>query len=127
MRALEERGFGRAAASPAAERLEQEGWLDDLGAARSAARAKGVRYGRSRVERELSARGFDPETIAAALAAELPEREGPALQRAFERLWARHGALPLRERRRKVTAALSRRGFAPADISAMMRSFHEVR
>ena len=127
VRALVDRGFGREAASRAAVRLEEEGWLDDLAAARSAARTRGARYGRARVERDLSARGFDRETIAAALAAERSEREGPALARAFARLWARHGGLPLPERRQKVRAALSRRGFAAADISAMIRSSHEVR
>jgi SOS response regulatory protein OraA/RecX len=127
VRALVDRGFGREAASRAAGRLAEEGWLDDLAAARSAARTGGARYGRARVERDLAARGFDRDTIAAALEAELPEREGPALERSFARLWARHGALPLPERRRKVRAALSRRGFAAADISAMIRSSHEVR
>ena len=127
VRALADRGFGKEAAAQAALRLEAEGWLDDLAAARSAARTRGARYGRARVERDLAARGFDRETIAAALEAELPEREGPALARAFARLWARHRALPARKRRQKVSAALSRRGFAASDISAMIRSSHEVR
>jgi SOS response regulatory protein OraA/RecX len=127
VRALGDRGFEKEAASRAAVRLEAEGWLDDLAAARSAARTRGARYGRARVERDLAARGFDRDTIAAALEAELPEREGPALRRAFDRLWARHGGLPLPERRQKVRAALSRRGFAASDISAMIRSSHEVR
>jgi len=127
VRALAERGFGREAATQAAGRLEKEGWLDDLAAARSVARTRGARYGRARIARDLSARGFDRETIARALDAELPESEGPALTRAFSRLWARHRGLPPRERRQKVSAALSRRGFAAADISAMIRSSHEVR
>jgi SOS response regulatory protein OraA/RecX len=127
VRSLIDRGFGREAATRAAGRLESEGWLDDLAAARSAARVRGARYGRARLQRDLSARGFDRETIAAALDAELPEREGPALARAFARLWERHAALPLRERRQKVRAALSRRGFASAAISEMMRSSHEIR
>jgi regulatory protein len=126
LRALTERGFGKEAASEAAARLEAEGWLDELAAARSVVRVKAARYGRARVERELAARGFGRETIAAALAAELPEREGGALARAFERLWARHAGLPLPARRRKVRDALSRRGFAATDISAMIRSSHEV-
>jgi len=126
VRTLAERGFSREAALRAAVRLEAEGWLDDLAAARSAARREGERYGRARVERSLAQRGFDRETIAAALTAELPEREGAALARAFARLWARHRALPPGEKRQKVSAALSRRGFAAADISAMIRSSHEV-
>ena len=123
---LQERGFGKDAASKAADRLEQEGWLDDLAAARSAVRVRAARYGRARLEQDLRARGFGRETIAAALDAELPEREGPALARAFERSWAQHRNLPLPDRRRKVRHALSRRGFAPAAISAIMRSSHEI-
>ena len=100
-RALADRGFGREAASQASIRLEAEGWLDNLC--------------------KVAFVDIRP------LEAELPEREGPALRRAFERLWARHSGLPLRERRQKVSAALSRRGFAASDISAMIRSSHEVR
>ena len=126
LRGLDERGFAKGAATEAADRLEQEGWLDELAAARSAVRVKAARYGRARLERDLQARGFSRETIAAALEAELPEREGPALARAFERAWVKHRALPLPERKRKVRLALSRRGFAPGAISAIMRSSHEV-
>jgi regulatory protein len=125
-RALAERGFAREAALAAADRLEEEGWLDDLAAARSIARVQAARYGRARLERELSARGFSRETIFQALEAELPEREDRALSRAFERLWARHAKLALPDRRRKVRAALARRGFASEAISAIMRSSHEV-
>ena len=126
LRGLEERGFGKDAASKAADRLESEGWLDDLAAARSTVRVRAARYGRARLERDLQARGFGRETIAAALEAELPEREGPALARAFERSWAQHRKLPLPDRKRKVLDALFRRGFAPGAISAIMRSSHEI-
>jgi regulatory protein len=126
VRGLAERGFAKEAASKAADRLQAEGWLDDLAAARSVVRVKAARYGRARVERELQSRGFGRETIVAAIAAELPEREGGALARAFERLWARHARRPLPERRRKVRESLRLRGFAAADISAMIRSSHEV-
>jgi regulatory protein len=123
---LTERGFGKDAASKAADRLEKEGWLDDLAAARSAVRVRAARYGRARLEQDLRARGFGRETIAAALDAELPEREGPALARAFERSWVQHRKLPLPDRKRKVRYALSRRGFALGAISAIMRSSHEI-
>jgi len=126
LRGLAERGFAKDAGSKAADRLEKEGWLDDLAAARSAVRVKAARYGRARLERDLQQRGFARETIAAALSAELPEREGPALARAFERFWVKHRDLALPERKRKVRVALARRGFAPAAISAIMRSSHEI-
>ena len=126
LQGLAERGFGKEAASKAADRLEREGWLDELAAARSAVRVRAACYGRARLEQDLRARGFGRETIAAALEAELPEREGPALARAFERSWLQHRKLPLLERKRKVRLALSRRGFAPGAISAIMRSSHEI-
>ena len=81
-RALEQRGFEAGAVREAIGRLEREGWLDDLAAARSAARARAGRYGRARIERELSARGFSSETIEAALAEIDPEGEERALSRA---------------------------------------------
>jgi regulatory protein len=126
LRGLAERGFGKQAASEAADRLELEGWLDEQAAARSVVRVKAARYGRARIERELTARGFSRETIAEALAAELPEREGGALDRAFAKAWAKHSRLPRLERQRKVRDSLARRGFAASAISAMIRSSHEV-
>lgn len=119
-RALEQRGFTAAAVGGAVERLEREGWLDDLAAARSAVRTRIGRYGRARIERELASRGFAAETIGAALADLDPEGEEKALSRLFGRLWrASAGSAPDR-RRRRVWSALSRRGFSAAAISAKM-------
>jgi SOS response regulatory protein OraA/RecX len=101
--------------------------LDDLAAARSAVRGRGARYGRARIERELKARGFPRETIAAAVAAEGgASREEVALRKAFQRLWKarEHLAPPLR--RRKVFDALTRRGFPAEKISEMIRGGYEV-
>ncbi|HEY3204410.1 MAG TPA: regulatory protein RecX [Thermoanaerobaculia bacterium] len=126
-RALVDRGFDPSAVGEALERLEREGWLDDLSAARSAVRSRGARYGRSRVERELKARGFGRETIAEALAAEgANEREEEALRRAFERLWSARSNLAPPLRRRRVFDALTRRGFRAEKISEIIRSWYEV-
>lgn len=125
-RDLERRGFVAAAARAAVQRLEGEGWLQDLAAAQALVRAKATRYGRARVARELSARGFGAETARRALA-ELPDaREGEALLRAFRRLWKSAGGRPLTQRRQRVRRALLARGFAPDAISAMIRGSHEV-
>jgi SOS response regulatory protein OraA/RecX len=126
MRALIEKGFAAAAARRAAERLAAEGWLDDLSAARSLVRVRASRYGRDRIARELSARGFSAEAVREALEAELPEREGEALLRAFSRLWKEHAGRPASERARRVRQALLRRGFAPGEVSAMIRGSHET-
>jgi SOS response regulatory protein OraA/RecX len=108
-------------------KLEAEGWLDDAGAARSTVRTRGARYGRARVSRELKARGFSPETIAAAFAAEGgPRLEDEALRRAFERLWAARSHLAPAVRRRRVFDALTRRGFSAERISEIIRTWYEV-
>ncbi len=127
LRALEDRGFAAAAVARALERLASQELLDDLSAARSAMRTRGSRYGRSRVERELKARGFDRETIAAAdLAEGGAGREDAALRKAFERLWAARSDLAPPLKRRRVFDALTRRGFRPEKISEMIRGWYEV-
>ena len=124
---LRERGFTLEAVAGALVRLDRQGLLDDLAAARSAVRLRGARYGRSRVERELKARGLAKETIAEAFEAEGgQEREAEALRRAFEKLWkARAGLAPVL-RRRRVFDALTRRGFPAERISEIIRGWYEV-
>jgi regulatory protein len=122
---LERRGFGAAAVRAAVERLEAERWLDDRAAARAVVRARAQKYGRARIARELSARGFSEEVARDALGEDVA-REAEALARAFRRLWKSAARLPVPDRRRRVRAALSRRGFAPEAISAMIRGSHEV-
>ncbi len=90
-------------------------------------RGRGARYGRARIERELKARGFAPETIAAALAEEGGrEREDEALRRVFQRLWKARSHLAPPLRRRKVFDALTRRGFSAERISDIIKGGHEV-
>jgi regulatory protein len=125
-RELERRGFAAAAARHALERLETEGWLQDLAAARALVRAKAARYGRRRIERELSARGFSKESARQALGELEGGREEEALLRTFRRLWKAAADVPLRQRRRRVHRSLLQRGFAPEAISAMIRDSHEV-
>src|SRR5262245_62169898 len=112
------------------ERLESEGLLDDLSAARSAVRTRGARHGRGRIERELRARGFGKDTVAAALEAEgAGTREDEALRKAFQKLWTARWrrAPPLRRApRRRVFDALTRRGFPADKISDIIRSWYAV-
>jgi regulatory protein len=126
-RALRERGFEPAAVAGALERLETQGLLDDLAAARSAVRQRGTRYGRARVERELKVRGISKETIAAAFEAEGgAEREQEELARLFRKLWKSRADLAPPLRRRRVFEALVRRGFRPEKISEIIRGWYEV-
>ncbi len=123
-RTLERRGFDRSAVNASLARLSREGWLDDLAAARSVVRARGGKYGKSRIARELSALGFAKETASEALA-DSGEAEQRALVRAFTTVWRQSAKLPLPARRRKVRASLGRRGFAAEAISAMMKGSDE--
>jgi SOS response regulatory protein OraA/RecX len=106
-RDLAGRGFSAEAASRAVERLVEQGWLREEEAARALVRARGGRYGRRRIARELDA-GV----------------ESAALARAYRRLWKSAVKLPPPERRRRVRRALVARGFAPEAISAMIRGSH---
>ncbi len=124
-RALEERGFEAGAVREAIGRLENEGWLDDLAAARSAARARAGRYGRARIEKELSSRGFSSDTIGAALSEVDPEGEERALSRMFEKLRRASAGQGPEKRRRRVWNALIHRGFPAAAISAKMKKLEE--
>ncbi len=126
-RALRDRGFEPGAVGEALEGLERDGLLDDLAAARSAVRTRGARHGRGRIERELKARGFARETIAAAFEVEgAPQREDEALRKAFERLSSARSHMAPALRRRRVYAALTRRGFPADKISEIIRGGHEI-
>jgi len=90
-------------------------------------RTRGARHGRGRVERELHARGFSKDTIAAALEAEgASQREDEALRKAFERLWNARAHLAPPLRRRRVFDALTRRGFPAEKISDIIRNRYAV-
>ncbi len=77
--------------------------------------------------RELKARGFSKETIAAALEAEgAADREDAALRKAFERLWSARARMAPAVRRRRVFDALTRRGFPAERISEIIRGWYEI-
>ena len=118
---LEERGFTASAAREAARRLEREGWLDDAAAARAFVRSRSERFGRARIERELSARGFSRDAVSAALSHLDGEAEERTLSRLFARVRKQSAGLDRERRRRRVWNALTRRGFPAAAISAKMK------
>jgi regulatory protein len=123
VRSLNQRGFAAATAREAVERLEKEGWLDDLAAARSVVRSRQDRYGRARIERELAGRGFSEETAARAISEIGPEGEERALSRLFAKLRRSTAGVSPEVRRRRVWSALTRRGFPAAAISAKMKNW----
>jgi regulatory protein len=124
---LTDRGFEPAAVTRALERLAEEGWLDELGAARSAVRVRGAKYGPRRIERELASRGFPKEVVEAALSERDPEMEERALRVALEKVWKRHAGLPSAARRRRAVHSLARLGFTAESVSEMIdRLRHEL-
>jgi regulatory protein len=123
VRSLSQKGFAAATAREAVARLEREGWLDDRAAARSVVRSRQGRYGRARIERELAVRGFSEETAAQVISELDPEGEEIALSRLFARLRRSTAGLSREVRRRRVFAALTRRGFPGAAISAKMKNW----
>ncbi|MEP6471346.1 MAG: RecX family transcriptional regulator [Acidobacteriota bacterium] len=124
---MADRGFEKEAVARALVRLEAEGLLDDLGAARSAVRIRGDRYGSRRLERELRARGFSRETVERALSEREPEAEETALYRALERVWKRSARLSGLVRRKRALDSLVRRGFPAAKVSEMIDRFEKTR
>ncbi len=118
---LQQRGFSAATAAAAVDRLAARGWADDLRLAEMLVRrglASG--HGRVRVIAELRARGATDAAIARAIDL-LAGREMEAARTALRRL--RHGqaASADGEAARRLSAALQRRGFGPAEIRAALR------
>jgi regulatory protein len=75
---LERRGYPAADRESALDRLEAQGYLDDLASARGFVAARMARgEGRARLRSELERRGAAPAAVAAVLA-ELPEDDLPA-------------------------------------------------
>jgi regulatory protein len=125
VRSLDQRGFSATTARETVERLEKEGWLDDLAAARSVVRSRHGRYGRARIQRELAGRRFSGETAALAMSELDPEGEEEALSRLFEKLRRSTAGISSEVRRRRIWSALTRRGFPAAAISAKMKSWQK--
>jgi regulatory protein len=112
---LIDRGFARADIDDAIARLTDNKSLDDRRAAlahvRTASRLKG--RGRSRIQRELTARGFARELVRDALAEIPADEEANAIRRFIER---RHRTIDDSPAgRRRLFNQLLRRGF-PAEM-----------
>lgn len=122
---LTRRGFDATATASAIARLAAVGALSDQRAVRAVARTlvRVKRRGRIRARRELEARGFRTEDVAAALAELFAEvGEGELIERVLD---ARLRARPLTKGDagglRRAYAALIRRGFSPAASAAAVR------
>jgi regulatory protein len=110
---LERRGHAAAEIEPALDRLERQGYLDELQAARSLVAARQARggLGRERLRAELTRRGAAPAAMAAVLA-ELPDDDLPAARAAAAR-W--RGRTP-----EALARHLARKGFSRRAIFAVL-------
>jgi regulatory protein len=125
---LSSRGIPPQVAAGVLDRFEAVGLVDDQALAQALVRARhGERglAGRALME-ELSRKGIDPATAAAAVAQVTPEDEAAAARRvARQRLRASAG-LPRQTRLRRATAALVRKGHPPgAAYAAVQRLLAE--
>ena len=114
-RKLAARGFAAPEIAETLARLMQQGYVDDLAAARSFIEArKGRSEARFRLAGELAARGVAPEVIDAALR-DMPADELPAA-RAVAAEWQARGGGP----RAALARRLARKGFPAHVIVAVL-------
>jgi regulatory protein len=115
VRRLRERGHNPAAVMEAVGRLEAAGLLNDVEYAEHFVRIRGPRgYGRSRLLRDLLARGVERRTAEQAIDRQLerdavhPDNQVRALA---EKRLGQIASVPPEKRRRRLLAYLHRRGF----------------
>ena len=112
-----QKGHDRALATEAAERMAELGLIDEVAVADAAARtiARRTPSGRSMIENKLRAAGFDPMVARAAAtdAASTRDTRADALALAQKKVRVLPRNLDAMAQRRRVEAALARRGFDP--------------
>lgn len=116
---LRQRNFSAVAAERAAEHLALIGALNEERFAKRALSyyLEKKHYGRSRIESEMYAKGFDREAVEDALGLLLPEDTAAACKYQIDRLFG--GELPKDPAEyKKALAALGRRGFTRSDVNA---------
>ena len=126
-RRLTRKGHDKAVAALVVVRLRDAGLINDVEFARHfvRTRATGRRYGPSRLEADLRRLGLDEKTAAAAVRDTLAADEiDPAqlLRDAATRKFRTLAGLGRDVQHRRLRAYLLRRGFAPTDISAVIKT-----
>lgn len=106
------KGYVSMAAQSVAERLRENGLINDRQmAARIAESNSGKPVGKYALKRKLRAKGISEEDASEALESFDDEQQAVAARAAAEKLMRRYGELPTREARAKLSQALARRGF----------------
>jgi len=118
---LEQAGYGEATRERVAARLAEAGYLNDAEFADRWALSRSSRaLGSRRIAQELQKKGVDRDTIASALSQVDEEEELRAAAAHAEKLLARTRGKDEHDVRRKVQAALARRGYDWDVICAAM-------
>jgi regulatory protein len=124
-RRLQQRGYSRRAARHAVERCRALGYVDDTALAHSlVGRHQRAGHGRARVIADLRRRGVSSSAAAKALDAVDEEDEARAAAAVAQKLYdreAKRGDVDDAARRR-IAAALQRRGYASSVILSALRS-----
>lgn len=109
------------------ERLGELGLVSDEAFAGEFVRSRRAAgdVSRAHLKYQLAGRKTDPDAAEAALSAVSDEDELLACQRLAEKLMRQKAALPPRERKQKVLAALCRRGFSTETALSACRGFTE--
>ncbi|HUF16580.1 MAG TPA: regulatory protein RecX [Thermoanaerobaculia bacterium] len=126
---LERKGFGPDTVRLVVEKLEADGWIDDVRFAESLAIARARRgQGRQRILRELGNLGVARDIASKAVAAAVPEEaERQSLvelcRKKMRMMASRRGSQYLLEDegRKKLTAYLLTRGYDYGEVSAVIR------
>lgn len=125
--ALVKKGIPRADAIEETERLARAGLLDDASVAEAHVRARlrGLPASPRALRRQLANRGVHEDVVSATIAAATEQASEEQLaERALDRLLARRRDADLHDAatRRRVAAALQRRGFSAHAIAHALRA-----
>ena len=120
------KGYVPLAAKSAAERLRENGLINDRQMAVRIAEANtGKPVGVYALKRKLRAKGISEEDVSEVLEAFDDEQQIAAAKAAANKLIRRYDGLPDREKRAKLSQALARRGFGWDAISAAVDALLE--
>lgn len=125
-RRLLERGLLPQAVAAALARLEAEGLVDDEAFARAWAQARAARsMGRARILQELRLKGVPDAAAQAAVAALDPDGQQEQAVQIARKLWARQDDPASPAARRRMLAAMQRRGYGYAEAARALQAAQE--
>lgn len=113
IRKLRQKGFVALVAESTADRLVENGLIDDRRYAERVAQSQlNKPVGVYAVRRKLRAKQLTEKDVEAAMEGFDEEQQSAACREAAAKLWRKYAALPRREGKAKLSQALARRGFS---------------